>query len=321
MKRRDFIKKSMMTMGVLGMAKPVSQKKNTSSNAPKLPVRPYGDKGVNLSIIGFGGIVVKDRDPQFAARAVAQAVEKGCNYFDVAPTYGDAEEKLGPALEPYRKDCFLACKTTRRNKKGAQKELEESLKKLRTDHLDLYQLHAITDVEKDVHRAFAKGGCMEVFLEAKKQGIVKYLGFSAHSEEAALAAMNEYDFDSILFPVNFCTWYKGGFGQKVVEAAAEKGVAILALKSTARQKWPENHPERDNYPNTWYEPLTDRRKMELAMKFTLSKPTTAIVPPGVPELFFSAVDIAMNIESLTMEEEQQLAAMAQELDPIFTATA
>ena len=106
-------------------------------------------------------------------------------------------------------------------------ELKRSLERLRTDHLDLYQLHALNNVKKDVDTAFSKGGAMEVFTEAKKSGQVKFLGFSAHSEEAALAAMERYDFDSVLFPVNFACHYKNGFGPKVIAKAREKGVAIL----------------------------------------------------------------------------------------------
>lgn len=112
---------------------------------------------MKLSIIGFGGIVVKDAEQQHANRVVAEAFEKGVNYFDVSPTYGDAELKLGPALEPYRKKVFLACKTGQRRREGASEELNESLKRLRTDYFDLYQLHSITDVKNDVDAVFAKG--------------------------------------------------------------------------------------------------------------------------------------------------------------------
>lgn len=312
-----------MTAGVLGMGKPVpKQQQENSSNVPTLPKRRYGRADVLLSVIGFGGIVVMGQEQEFANRKVAEAVEKGCNYFDVAPTYGDAQDRLGPALEPYRKDCFLACKTTKRAKKAAQEELDNSLKVLRTDYLDLYQLHAITDVEKDVEKAFAKDGCMEVFLDAKRQGIVRFLGFSAHSEEAALRALELYDFDSILFPVNFCTWYKGGFGEAVLKKANEKGAAVLALKAMAKQKWPENHPERTNYPNTWYEPLTERDQVDMALRFTLSQEgVTSAVPPGVPALFDIAVELAMNIEPVTPAQTQQLQAMAQDLEPLFTTKA
>jgi len=297
------------------------QRRSYSKNSTKLLQREYGKTGVKLSIIGFGGMVVKDAEQQHANRVVADAFEKGVNYFDVAPTYGNAELKLGPALEPYRKKVFLACKTGQRKRDGAAAELKESLKRLRTDYFDLYQLHAITDVKKDVDTVFAKGGAMEVFIEARKQGQIRYLGFSAHSEEAALTAMERYDFDSILFPINFATFYKGNFGPKVIAAAKSKGVARLALKSLARQQWPKGDPSRKEYPKCWYQPLTEREEVRLGLYFTLSQPVTAAIPPGEESLFRMAVDLAMTLKPISTNDLEKVKQMAEFLNPIFQAKA
>ena len=142
--------------------------------------RGLGKTGESLSMVGFGGVVVMNEEPSFASRVVAQAVERGINYFDVAPTYGNAEERLGPALEPYRKDVFLACKTEKRTAEEASEALHRSLELLRTDHLDLYQLHAVTKME-EVEQILGPGGALETFVKAREQGLVRYLGFSAHS--------------------------------------------------------------------------------------------------------------------------------------------
>ena len=117
--------------------------------------------GEYLSILGFGGVVVRGVEQDVANRAVIRAVEAGINYFDVAPTYGDAEIKLGPALEPFRKDVFLACKSTERTADGITKELQQSLKNLRTDYFDLYQLHSLTTAG-DISTAFDI--CKQCFL-------------------------------------------------------------------------------------------------------------------------------------------------------------
>ena len=327
MKRREFIKKSTVaasSITISGILQDTSvadelQRSNSSTSLARLPQRDYGMTGVKLSIIGFGGIVVKDAQQQHANRVVAEAIEKGVNYFDVAPTYGNAELKLGPALEPYRKKIFLACKTTQRKREGAAAELKESLKRLRTDYFDLYQLHAITDVEKDVDTVFAKDGAMEVFIEAKKQGQIRYLGFSAHSEEAALAAMERFDFDSILFPINFATFYKGNFGRKVIAAAKSKGVARLALKSLARQRWPKNDPSRKEYPKCWYQPLTEREEARLGLYFTLSQSVTAAIPPGEESLFRMAVDLAMALKPISKDDLEKVKQMAKSLNPVFQA--
>lgn len=288
------------------------------SNAASIPRRPYGDKGEDLSIIGFGGIVVMDSEPDQAARVVAEAVERGVNYFDVAPGYGNAQEKLGPALEPYRKNVFLACKTDRRDRTGAEEQLKRSLELLKTDHFDLYQLHGIVSVEKDVDPAFAKGGAMEVLIQARKSGRIRFLGFSAHSTEAAFAAMDRFDFDSVLFPVNFAAWLKGGFGPEILQRAREKGLARLALKAMARQGWAQDDPKRQTYRKCWYEPLANRAEAEVGLRFTLGQPVTAAIPPGEEALFRLALDLANNITPLTQEEETRLFAMAHTLNPIFS---
>ena len=291
----------------------------SAGSTAKLPQREYGKKRVKLSIMGFGGIVVRDAEQEHANRIVARAVARGVNYFDVAPSYGNAEERLGPALQPYRKNCFLACKTGQREAGKAREELAKSLEHLRTDYFDLYQLHAITDITKDIDVAFGKGGVMEVLHAAKKAGQVRHLGFSAHSIEAAVAALERYDFDSVLLPVNFATFYQGHFGPTVLAKAKEKGVSVLALKALARQQWPQNAPERKLYGKCWYQPLTNPAEQELGLRFTLSQPVVAALPPGEEVLFWRAVEIAMNFLPVTEEETRKLKAMAAELDPVFHA--
>jgi aryl-alcohol dehydrogenase-like predicted oxidoreductase len=282
--------------------------------------RPFGSTGDSLSILGFGAIVLVHEEPERCAVIVAEAVERGINYFDVAPSYRNAEELLGPALEPYRRDVFLACKTARRTRAEAEVEFSQSLRHLRTDHFDLYQLHAIADVEKDVDAAFAKGGVMELVDAAKRDGRIRYAGFSAHSEEAALAAMDRYDFDSVLFPVNFAAWMKGGFGSRIMAEAEKHGMARLALKAMARCVWPEAEPTRDDWPKCWYRPLTEPRQLDLALRWTLQQPITAAVPPGDYRLWREALDIATNPVPLSADELDELRALAEAQVPIFPVT-
>jgi len=141
---------------------------------------------------------------------VARAIDLGVNYFDMGPAYGrgEAEERGGPAMEPYRNKIFLAGKTGMRTKAEAASELRESLKRMRTDHFDLYQFHAVTTME-EVKTIVGPRGALEAFVEAREQGLVRHLGFSAHTEEAALALMGHYDFDSILFPGQLCHMVPG----------------------------------------------------------------------------------------------------------------
>ncbi len=275
--------------------------------------RALGNTGEQLSILGFGGIVVSELRQEEAGRIVGEAVDRGVNYFDVAPTYGDAEDILGPALEPYRERVVLVGKTAERDREGSARELANSLRKLRTDHLDLYQLHGIASLE-DVEKVFGPGGAMETFEAAQRDGKVRYLGFSAHSEEAALECLRRFAFDSMLFPINFVCWF-GGFGSQAVEAAKERGTARLALKSVARTYWPEGQERK--HPKCWYEPYDTPEKAGLAFRFTLSQDITAAIAPGQTELFPMMLDLADGFRPITRDEEQRLHEMADGLTPIF----
>lgn len=288
------------------------------TNNGKIERRLLGKTGEMLSVIGFGGIVVKNATPEMASASVKQAIMAGINYFDVAPSYGDAEVKLGPALEPYRKDVFLSCKTGKRTKEESRRELEQSLKNMRTDHFDLYQFHAVTTLD-DVDTILGEGGALETFIEAREEGKIRFIGFSAHSVEAALALMSRFDFDTIMFPVNLTTWHAGNFGPQVLAMAQEKNMGIIALKAMAKGKWPQD-ADRTKYPKAWYEPLTKEDEMLLGLRFTLSHPVTTAIPPGEAELFEQALIMSDNIKPLTGNEAETIKAKALNWNPLFTYT-
>lgn len=254
-------------------------------------------------------------EPSDASRIVAEAVDRGVNYFDVAPSYGNAEERLGPALEPYRDKVFLACKTGKRGRDEAEAELNQSLARLRTDHFDLYQLHGLTTHE-ELEQAFGPAGAMETLVAAREQGRVRYLGFSAHSVEVALAALDRFAFDSVLFPINWVNFFQANFGPQVVAKAQERGAARLALKAMARTRWPDGTSEHP-FAKCWYEPVTDPHESALALRFTLSQPITAAVPPGEESLFRRALDVAEQFTPLSDAELAELKRRAEGLAPLF----
>ena len=280
-----------------------------------IPRRLYKDD-VHLSVIGFGGIVLMGMSEQGAREAVAEAFERGVNYFDVAPSYGDgeAEEKMGPALKGYRNRVFLACKTMEREAVDAEKELLTSLGRLKTDYFDLYQFHAVTDIE-EVERIFAPGGALETILKAQKEGKIRYIGFSAHSEAAAHGMMDRFTFDSILFPVNLVCYARGDFGPAVMARAKNDGVARLALKMLARGPW-SGGPGKA-YPNSWYQPIDDIDVARKAVRFTLSEDVTAALPPGDFQLFRLAMNLVAEFQPLTPEERVDVLAETRNMVPLF----
>lgn len=314
MNRRSFIRNTAFGSLALGVSSIGNSMPVAENSVPK---RVLGKTGENLSIIGFGGIMLNDNPQDYANNFVAKAYDVGINYYDISPLYGNAQEKLGPALKPYRNKCFLACKTQEREAKGAAKQLEESLQVFGTDHFDLYQLHALSSVDQ-VKKAFGPGGAMEVFIKARQQGKVRYLGFSAHSVDAALYAMDQFDFDTILFPINFNCWHYGNFGPQVFKAARSKNMGILALKAMAYTRL---KPGEDKlYKNVWYRPVMDEEMSRLALRYTLSKEITSAVPPGDAEFFWRAVEVAKDFQPITEAETEKLINYAAGNDPIFKHT-
>ncbi len=315
MKRRDFIRTATIAAPMLSIFPADLSAITRKSDKGKIEKRSLGNTGEMLSMIGFGGIVVRGVTSEEASASVKLAIDSGINYFDVAPSYGNAETMLGPALEPYRKNIFLACKTQKRTRDEARKELEQSLKNLRTDYFDLYQHHAVTTLQ-DVDTLFGAGGSMETFLEARKEGKIRFIGFSAHSVEAAMALMDRFSFDTILFPVNFTTWNAVNFGPQVLARAQEKKMGILALKAMARGPWPQG-ADRTKYPNCWYEPLTTPEDMRMGLRFTLSHPVTAAIPPGDPSLFKIALSLSYQLKPLKKSEVQLIKEKGLKGTPLF----
>jgi len=313
MERRTFLKQAAVTAAALASARQMNPSAKVTTPIAR---RTLGKTGEQLSIIGFGGIVVMNEETGAASNIVAEAVDRGINYFDVAPSYGNAQERLGLALAPYRNKCFLACKTDGRLKDDSRADLEQSLKLLKTDHLDLYQFHALTKMT-DLDKVLGPGGAIETMEAAKKEGKIRYIGFSVHSAETALAAMDRYPFDTILFPVNWVLFTQAGFGPQILKKAQENQMGILALKGMAKTVWAagerQNHPQ----PKCWYQPASFPEEASLGLRWTLGHPITAAIPPGDERYFRLAMDVAQNYKPLDAHEEQTLLSGGHGVEPIF----
>jgi aryl-alcohol dehydrogenase-like predicted oxidoreductase len=314
MKRREFLKQASLTAAVVASTSQL----NASPATPSNPIarRALGKTGEQLSIIGFGGIVVMNEEAGAASNIVAEAVDRGINYFDVAPSYGNAQERLGPALAPYRNKCFLACKTDGRMKDDSRAQLEESLRLLKTDRVDLYQFHALTKMT-DLDKVLRPGGAMETMEAAKKEGKIRFIGFSVHSVETALAALDRYDFDTILFPVNWVLFTQGNWGPQILKRAQEKKMGILALKGMAKTVWAADQKKDHPQPKCWYQPSSFPEEASLGLRWTLGHPITAAIPPGDERYFRLAMDVAQNYKPLEPHEEQALLSGGRGVEPIF----
>lgn len=312
------------------------------------------NKGHNISlpVLGFPSVALaqyfRTEDQPLANEAVRHAVEDlQISYFDVAPEYGDgvAQERLGPALEPYRKNIFLAAKTMYRDAMCSAIDLTNTLRALKTDHLDLYQFHSIS-TESDIEQILGKGGAMETFVRAKSEGKIKAIGFSAHSEPMAVKMIESGLVDTCMFPINFAAYYYGGVGQKVLDAAIKNNVGVVALKSGARGRLtskngdavhvPEsfNHipewkrKEMIDYPvvtsssyQTWYEPEDDPVELNRLILWSLNQPgVTATLPPGSLMLLDGISDMLRGKRNVPQFEEADMKHMLERYNnivPIF----
>jgi len=275
--------------------------------------RKLGRTGLDASIISFGGILVKNMQQEEVNKVVSEVIKRGVNLFDVGPTYGDAQNKLGPAIEKYREQIILTCKTEPYKTKGeVRSDLENSLKLLKTDFFDVYQLHEVTN-EDYLKKIMDSGGALEAILEAKKEGLINYVGFSTHSDELALKLMKLYDFDTVMFPINWNYWYNYHQGEAVIKKARETNKGILAIKSLAHRRWKDGE-ERHGY-KTWYKPLFDNDEIAmLALKFTLSKGIHSAVSPGDKRLLYKIIDLIEDNKgflNLSNSEKERLEEFAE----------
>ncbi len=314
MKRREFLKRT-TAAAMLGCFPATLSAIERDTTTGTIERRALGKTGRKLSIVAFGGFMLNRATPEQADQWIRLAFEAGVNHYDVAPEYGTAEELMGPALQPFREKVFLSCKTAKRRQAEATAELDRSLKRLRTDHFDLYQLHHVTRLD-EVETIFGDDGAIKALEQAKKDGKVRYLGFSAHSVEAALALMDRFRFDSIMFPVNYATWHAGNFGPQVLARAQEQKMGILALKAMAKQPWPKD-ADRSAHPNCWYQPMTDPDEALMGLRFTLSHPVTTALTPASAECLKLAVQLAPQCTPLRPEEVVSMKQKGLAASPLF----
>lgn len=280
--------------------------------------RRFGQTGHMSSGVIFGAFAVGQVSQAEADAVMAQLLARGVNHIDVAPSYHDAEERLGPWLEKHRERFFLGCKTQLRGREEAWEELHASLRRLRVERFDLYQLHAVTTME-DLERCFAPGGAMEAILEARNRGLTRYVGITSHGLKAPavqLASLERFDFDSLLFPLNFVLWANEDYRrdvQALLRLAAERDVGTMVIKVFARQPWGEA-PRRYH---TWYRPFETDEEIERALRFALSQPISGVISAGDARLLPAILDAAERFRPMGDAEQAELLATAGDYELIF----
>lgn len=317
MKRRSFLKTvgGAAGAGALAVGAPQSDLQAKGEGQAGLPRRVLGRTGKEVSVVGFPGLALNRLGQDECTAGLHKAFERGVNYFDVAPAYGQSEIKMGIGLRGLdRSRYFLSCKTKMRDKEGAREELERSLDRLKTSYFDLYQLHCLKRPE-EVEQALGKGGAIETLMKAKEEGKVRHLGFSAHTTKAALAAMEGFRFDTVMFPINFVQCYTIGFGKPVVELAAKQGAAVIAIKTLSRGVWPKGMERTRKW---WYRCTETDKEVSLALRFTLSQPNVvSAIPPSFLDLLDKAIDADECCRPIDDAETKELQKLAQSCESVF----
>ncbi len=269
--------------------------------------RRLGRTAHHSSVAVLGGAAFWDGDPESTGTAFSAALAAGVNHIDVAPQYGRAQELLGPFIPPVRSDLFVACKTLHRRPGDVRDQLEESLRLLRCDRFDLYQLHAVTDLaELD-----ARSGAVEAILAARDEGLCRWVGITGHNlgaPAAHLEALRRYDLDTVMFPVNPRLWADRDYrddAEALLEYTAAHDIGVMAIKAAAARPW----DGRTRTASTWYEPYTADADLARGIGFALSTPGVhAICTPGDTDLLMRAVAAAGAVRPFTSEERERAVA-------------
>jgi len=273
------------------------------------------------TVVAFGSAGVGRVDQDVADRAIQTALDYGVNHIDVAPTYGEAELRLKPWMPRIRGQIFLGGKTRERTRDTAKAGLHKSLERLGVDRLDLYQLHAVGKPH-ELDECTPKGGALEALVEAREEGLVRWLGITGHSHDAPrthLEALRRFNFDTVMFPLNFVLWAIPEYRrdtQALLDACRQKDVGVHIIKTLAKDPWggrPKTH-------TTWYEPFTDQGIIDQAVAFVLSQPVTTLCSTGDVTVLPKFLAAAERFRPLTAAAQEALVATAHQYHSPFVGS-
>ena len=284
-----------------------------------METRRFGRTGHMSTVAIFGAAAFWEISQEDADKVMEQVIEAGINHIDVAPSYGQAELRIGPWMSRERGRFFLGCKTGERTSEGAWKELQESLTRLQTETFDLYQFHAITTME-ELDAITVKGGALEAFEEARREGLIKFIGITGHGVNAPqiyLEALRRFDFDSILFPLNFVQMRNPEYRKYAEELIAEcraKDVGTMVIKTITKAPW----GERQHTANTWYEPFDKMDEIQKGVNFALSYDVTGLCTAGDTRILPMVIQACEGFTRLNRDEIEEMIKSGEQYEPLFT---
>lgn len=279
---------------------------------------PFGRTGHHSTRVIFGAAALGAMRQEKADQVLATLLEYGINHIDTAASYGDAELRIGPWMEQHRDRFFLASKTGDRTYAGARDSVRRSLERLRVQQIDLIQLHNLVD-EKEWETALGPGGALEALVEARAQGLVRFIGVTGHGTRVAAMhrrSLERFPFDAVLLPYNFTMMsmaeYAADF-EALVATCRERGVAVQTIKAVARRRWQDDTQRRFS----WYEPLKDADAIRRAVRFVLSRSELFLNSSSDAILLRTILDAATEASAAPSAEDLEADVSRYAMQPLF----
>jgi aryl-alcohol dehydrogenase-like predicted oxidoreductase len=283
-----------------------------------IPTRPFGRTGHQSTRVIFGAAAFSRVDQAIADRTMERIIEAGINHIDTAASYGDSELRLGPWMARERDRFFLATKTGERAYAEARDQIHRSLERLRTDRLDLIQLHNLAQ-EEEWQTAMGPGGALEAAVEAREQGLVRFIGVTGHG--LGIAAMHRrslehFDFDSVLFPYSYVLLQNPTYAMDVealLTICSERNLAVQTIKSITKRPW----EERPDGAATWYEPLEEQADIDLAVHWVLGQPQAFLNTASSVDLLPRILDAAARYQHRPSPDQMDALVNREAMAPLF----
>jgi aryl-alcohol dehydrogenase-like predicted oxidoreductase len=276
--------------------------------------RRLGKTGHLSTILALGGAALGAATQAEADAAITVAMEHGINHIDVAPSYGEAELRIGPWMLKYRNDFFLGCKTQARDKVGAWESIRRSMNRLNVSYFDLFQFHGVDDL-KTLDTILSPKGALEAVLEAKQQGLIKYIGITGHRPFVYVEALKRFNFDTVLFPlsrVHAAHFNEDNDFRPLLDLARQNDVGVIAIKAVSKRVW----PSKERSYHTWYEPFDSQADIDHSLRYTLSQGVTTCPMPSDVKLWPMVIAAAEKFKPMTKKEQAGVLDEVMQYQPI-----
>lgn len=283
-----------------------------------IPTQPFGRTGHNSTRTIFGAAALSRVTQDEADRTLDLLLEHGINHIDTAASYGDSELRIGPWMDRFRDRFFLATKTGERTYEKARDQIQRSLERLRVPQVDLIQLHNLADpLEWEI--AMGPGGALEAAIEAREQGLVRFIGVTGHGPliaQAHMRSLERFEIDSVLLPCNYIEMQKTQYTREFEELVAlcqQREVAVQTIKAITRAPWEGQEQTRA----TWYAPLEDQADIDLAVHWVLGRPGIFLNTVGDIHVLPKVFDAASRFESAPNDDQMRELVTNQEMSTLF----